>query len=486
MRLQVHDIRLTDHDVWRSAREAIPVQPGVLVELTAGGRSGFGEASAFMTDRYDSSLDALHAALRRAAPLLRELPADDPEGTYSVLAPVLAGSPFALAALDVAAHDLAARLAAVPLWQRLGAAEPAALRSSFSIGLDEPAVMVRKLKERPDWPVYKVKLARPGDLHILEALREHTDAPFFVDGNCGWEPAATRSALGAMADLGVTLLEQPFPRAMWTEARALKDTSPIPVYADESITGPQDLDACAEAFHGVNLKLMKAGGITPALRMLRAARAAGLGTMLGCMPESSAGVSATAQLGCFVDHLDADSIALLAVDTGAGVVLDDKGGITLPDTPGTGFRPLFRGPAFTVRPATADEARGYGTALSVFRDGTELATVLIRRRPLPGRVPSDAFRQLVGPDGPAAEAAGPEELRALMRGAITRAVADGADTVWLRTGHTGVRQACRAAGFRLLDEVPGGSARGDIPDDDTRADDGTPSSLLVWKADRSA
>ena len=96
------------------------------------------------------------------------------------------------------------------------------------------------------------------------------------------------------------------------------------------------------------------------------------------------------------------------------------------------------------------------------------------------------LRQLVGPDGPAAEAAGPEELRALMRGAITRAVADGADTVWLRTGHTGVRQACRAAGFRLLDEVPGGSARGDIPGDDTRADDGSPSSLLVWKADRSA
>ncbi|MGW0290966.1 dipeptide epimerase [Streptomyces tuirus] len=486
MRLQVHEIRLTDHDVWRSAREAIPVQPGVLVELTAGGRSGFGEASAFMTDRYNSSLDALHAALRRAAPTLRELPADDPEGAFSVLAPLLSGSPFALAALDVAAHDLAARLAGVPLWRRLGAAEPGALRSSYSIGLDEPAVMVRKLLEKPAWPAYKVKLAAPGDLHILKALREHTDAPFFVDGNCGWEPAATHAALGAMAELGVTLLEQPFPRDMWTEAKALKDISPIPVYADESITGPEDLEACAEAFHGVNLKLMKAGGITPALRMLRAARAAGLGTMLGCMPESSAGVSATAHLGPFVDHLDADSIALLAVDTGVGVLLDDKGGITLPAAPGTGFEPAFHGPAFTIRPATVGQVGRDGEELSAHRDGTALASVRIRRRPLPGRAPSDTVRQLDGPDGPAADAADPEELVALIRGAITRAVADGADTVWLRTGHSGVRQACRTAGLGPLGDSPGRGGHGDIPGDDTLTDDGDPSSFMVWKANRSA
>ncbi|MET7381426.1 dipeptide epimerase [Streptomyces sp. NPDC005526] len=486
MRLRVHEIRLTDHDVWRSAREVIPEQRGVLVELTAGGRSGFGEASAFMTDRYNSSLDALHTALRLAAGTLRELPADDPEGAWSELAPLLADSPFALAALDVAAHDLAARLAGVPLWQRLGAAEPGPLHSSYSIGLDEPAVMVRKLLERPGWPAYKVKLAGPGDLHILEALREHTDAPFFVDGNCGWEPAATATALDAMAELGVTLLEQPFPRESWAAARALKEISPIPVYADESITGPQDLEACAEAFHGVNLKLMKAGGITPVLRMLGAARAAGLGTMLGCMPESSAGVSATAHLGPLVDHLDADSIALLAVDTGVGVLLDDEGGITLPAAPGTGFEPLFRGPAFTIRPTPDGQVGWDGAGLSAHRDGTALASVRLRPRPLPGRVPSDTVRQLDGPDGPGAEAAGPEELVALVRGAITSAVAEGADTVWLRTGHTGVRQACRAAGFRPLDDTPGRSGHGDIPGDDTLTDDGDPSSLMVWKANRSA
>lgn len=481
MRLQVHEIRLTDHDVWRSAREAIPVQPGVLVELSAEGRSGFGEASAFMTDRYNSSLDALHAAVRSVAGVLRELPADDPEGTWSVLAPLLAGSPFALAALDVAAHDLAARLAGVPLWRRLGAAEPGTLRSSYSIGLDEPAVMVRKLLERPGWPAYKVKLAAPGDLHILRELREHTDAPFFVDGNCGWEPAATAAALDAMAELGVTLLEQPFPRESWAAAKTLKALSPIPVYADESITGPHDLEACAEAFHGVNLKLMKAGGITPALRMLRAARAAGLGTMLGCMPESSAGVSATAHLGPFVDHLDADSIALLAVDTGTGVLLDDSGGITLPADPGTGFSPDYRGTAFTVRPTAAGRTGWDGGELSVHREGTALASVRVRRRPLPGLAPADTVHRLEvspGPSGPSAD-----ELRALVRGAVTRAVAEGADTVWLRTGHDGVREACAAAGFHALTAPTApaeGTGDGPLPDGDG------PSSLMVWKANPPA
>ncbi|MFG3041541.1 dipeptide epimerase [Streptomyces sp. NPDC048330] len=495
MRLHVHEIRLTDHDVWRSAREAIPVQHGVLVELTSGGRSGFGEASAFMTDRYNSSLDALHASLRSVAGVLRELPADDPEGAWSVLAPLLADSPFALAALDVAAHDLAARLAGVPLWRRLGAEAPGELRSSYSIGLDEPDVMVRKLLERPGWPAYKVKLAAPGDLHVLKALREHTDAPFFVDGNCGWEPVATAAALGAMAELGVTLLEQPFPRESWAAAKALKEISPIPVYADESITGPHDLDACAEAFDGVNLKLMKAGGITPALGMLRAARDAGLGTMLGCMPESSAGVSATAHLGPFVDHLDADSIALLAVDTGTGILLDDAGRITLPATPGTGFVPEYQGPAFTVRPAAAGQGARDGDELSVHRDGAAVSSVRILRRPLPGQAPADTVRRLDLLPAPSVGPATAEETAALVRGAVTHAVADGADTVWLRTAHDGDRDACRAAGFHALPATAGdggdGSAAGSgldghRPGDGTLPHGHRPSSLMLWKANRPA
>lgn len=459
MKLDVHEIRLTDHDIWRSAREAIPEQPGLLIELTAAGVSGFGEASAFMTGRYNSALAAMHDDLRRVAGTLRTLPADDPEGSWAVLAPLLAGSPFTLAALDVAAHDLAARLAGIPLWKHLGADAPGALHSSYSIGLDEPAVMVRKLLERPGWPAYKVKLAAPGDLHILRALRDHTDAPFYVDGNCGWNLPGTLAALDAMAALGVELLEQPFPREHWDDARTLKEASPIPVFADESITGPDDLDACTDAFDGVNLKLMKAGGITPALRMVRRARAAGLGTMLGCMPESSAGVSATVHLGPYVDHLDADSIALLAVDTGVGVLLDDHGRITLPDAPGTGFVPDFTSPAFTVRPTAAELPDRDGGQLFAYREGTEVASVRVRRRPLPGGAPSEHVRQLA--ELSTAGGASDTELTALLRTAVTRAVAGGARAVWMHA-EPAAPAAARTAGFT--------------------PHDGDTDTLLVWKA----
>ncbi|WP_282685351.1 MULTISPECIES: dipeptide epimerase [unclassified Streptomyces] len=459
MKLYVHEIRLTDHDVWRSAREAIPEQPGLLVELRERGVSGFGEASAFMTDRYRSALPVMHDDLRRVADTVRTLPAEDPEGAWAALAPQLTGAPFLLAALDVAAHDLAARLAGAPLWQHLGGARPEGLRSSYSIGLDTPDVMVRKLRERPGWPAYKVKLAAPGDLHVLRALREHTDAPFFVDGNCGWDLPGTLAALDGLTGLGVELLEQPFPRERWDEARTLKAASPVPVFADESITGPDDLDACAEAFHGVNLKLMKAGGITPALRMLRRAHARGLGTMLGCMPESSAGVSATAHLGPQVDHLDADSIALLAIDTGRGVLLDASGRITLPDAPGTGFVPDFTGPAFTVRPTDADALDQDEARLSVHRDGTAVACARVRRRPLPGTEPVDDVRELAEATQDGATA---EEMTALLRTAVTRAVASGARTVWTRPDDAFL-PALRAAGFAAHDP-----ARTDSP--------------LLWKA----
>lgn len=339
MKVTAHEISLTQRHLWRSTREAIPVQHAVIVEVEQDGMTGFGEASAFMTDQYNSSLEQLHSDLRRVAPLLTELRPDNPFAVWQALAAALPGSPFALAAIDAAVHDLRARLLGVPLWKALGLDQPQGLRSSFSIGLDEPAVMVDKLRERLGWSAYKVKLADPGDLTVLKQLRRHTDAPFYVDGNCGWEPSQLLPALAEMQELGITLIEQPFPRAAWEQARNLKRLSPIPVIADESITSPTDLDACTQAFHGINVKPMKAGGITPSLALLRAARERGLITMLGCMPESAAGVSATAHLGALADHLDVDAVDLLAVDTGHGLTLDSRGRVTLPDRPGSGYLP---------------------------------------------------------------------------------------------------------------------------------------------------
>ncbi|MGX9788240.1 GNAT family N-acetyltransferase [Mycobacterium sp. MMS18-G62] len=355
MKVTAHEISLTQRHLWRSTREAIPVQHALIVEVEQDGLTGFGEASAFMTDHYNSSLEQLHGDLRRIAPLLAKLRPDNPFDVWELLAAELPGSPFALAAIDTAVHDLRARLLDVPLWKALGLDPPQGLRSSFSIGLDKPAVMVRKLRERLGWSAYKVKLADPGDLTVLRRLRRYTDAPFYVDGNCGWELSQIVPALAEMDALGVALIEQPFPRVAWEHARILKGLSPIPVIADESITSPADLDACTEAFHGINVKPMKAGGITPSLALLRAARQRGLITMLGCMPESAAGISATAHLGALADHLDVDAVDLLAVDTGHGLTLDSRGGVTVPDRPGSGYVPDPTALGWRVRPAPAAE-----------------------------------------------------------------------------------------------------------------------------------
>ncbi|MEU1020586.1 dipeptide epimerase, partial [Streptomyces sp. NPDC005904] len=343
MRVTAHEASLTQRHLWRSAREAIPITRTLIVEAEQDGVSGYGEASRFMTDHYNSGLEQMHADLRRTAPLLATLDVCGPDGDADTiwrrLAAELPDSPFVLAALDSSLHDLRARLLGVPLWKSLGLDRPRNLRSSYSIGLDTPEAMAGKLRERPGWCAYKVKLADPGDLSILRELRRQTDAPFLIDGNCGWDPDRLVPALPHLHDLGVRLIEQPYPRAAWDDARSLKEISPVPVIADESITSPADLDACADAFHGINVKPMKAGGLTPALAMLRAARERGLITMLGCMPESAAGVSATAHLGGLVDHLDVDVVDLLAVDTGHGLSLDATGHVALPDRAGSGYLP---------------------------------------------------------------------------------------------------------------------------------------------------
>ncbi|MFD7921899.1 GNAT family N-acetyltransferase [Streptomyces sp. NPDC059740] len=361
MRITAHETSLTQRHLWRSAREAIPVTRTVVLQAEQDGVSGYGEASCFMTDHYNSGLEQLHTDLRRTAPLLAALDLGGPDGgadtVWHRLAAELPASPFVLAALDSALHDLRSRLLGVPLWKSLGLDRPHGLRSSYSIGLDTAEVMVGKLRERPGWCAYKVKLADPGDLGILRRLRRETDAPFLIDGNCGWAPDRLVPALPHLHDLGVRLIEQPYPRAAWEAARALKEISPIPVIADESITSPADLDACAQAFHGINVKPMKAGGLTPALAMLRAARARGLVTMLGCMPESAAGVTATAHLGGLVDHLDVDVVDLLAVDTGHGLGLDATGRVHLPDRPGSGYLPDPAAHGWYVHQVPADRVR---------------------------------------------------------------------------------------------------------------------------------
>jgi L-Ala-D/L-Glu epimerase len=250
------------------------------------------------------------------------------------------------------------------------------------------------------------------------------------------------------------------------------------VIADESITSPADLDACTEAFHGINVKPMKAGGITPSLMLLRAARERGLITMLGCMPESAAGVSGTAHLGALADHLDVDAVDLLAVNTGHGLTLDDRGEITVPDRPGSGYIPDPAALGWRVRPVPAADVRPIRRR--VLRPGQPAELCAYPEDDQPGARHFAALQKgrMVGAasvyhEDPPTDFAIPtlkqgrgwrlrgmatvDEIRgtgagsALLRTALTHAALAGADVVWCNA-RTSVAGFYHKHGFRTLGE----------------------------------
>ncbi len=307
-------------------------QPALLVSLGFGRLQGWGEAPAIAY--YDVSVDAMMESLERARPVIERYSLTDPQRFWHFLHHLLPGQHFLTAALDIAAWDLFAQLRKQPLFAALGLSYSGPVPSDYTIGIDSAETMVAKLKARPS-SVYKVKLARPEDIDLLRRLRAETEAPFRIDLNEGWRYDDALRLLPELRALGVTLIEQPLPKDAWEEMRALKAQSPIPLFADEACAGEKDVARCADAFHGINIKLTKCGGITPALRMMQEARRLGLQVMLGSMNESTIGTAALVHLSGAADHLDADGPLLLAGDHASGLSYDETCRVSL--GPGTGL-----------------------------------------------------------------------------------------------------------------------------------------------------
>jgi L-alanine-DL-glutamate epimerase-like enolase superfamily enzyme len=307
-------------------------QPALLVSLGFGRLRGWGEAPAITY--YNVTVEGMMEALERVRPVIERYSLIDPQRFWHFLHHLLPGQNFLIAALDIAGWDLFAQLRRHPVYAALGLKDPGTRLSDYTIGLDTPETMLAKMAAHPAG-VYKVKLAQPGDIDLLRTLRAATAAPFRVDVNEGWSYDETLRLLPELKALGVTLLEQPLPKAAWEEMAALKAQSPIPLFADESCVVEADVDKCAGSFHGINIKLTKCGGITPALRMLRKAGELGLQTMLGSMNESTIGTSAMVHLSPAADFLDADGPRLLAEDHATGLIYDELGQVTL--SSGTGL-----------------------------------------------------------------------------------------------------------------------------------------------------
>ena len=297
----------------------------VLVELKdADGLIAYGEAAP--SALYGESPDTTGRFLSQVD--VSRLSFDDLAGSMAYLATLTPRQSAATCALNLALLDGAAKRAGQPLHDFLGLGFREGRHvTSFSIGIAAPDTIRRKTAEAAAYPILKLKMGDPRDRENLAALRATApDKPVRVDANEGWrtkEQALTMLEWLA-ADGKIEFVEQPMHRTTRAADLAwLKERSPLPIFADEACHTVKDIPHCAEFYHGVNLKLMKTGGLTMAQETLVAARRAGLKTMLGCMIETSVLISAAAHLAELTDYLDLDGNILTVNDSFQGVTAEN-------------------------------------------------------------------------------------------------------------------------------------------------------------------
>jgi L-Ala-D/L-Glu epimerase len=305
----------------------------VMVKITDDdGVEGWGEAAA--TAFYGETLETVQAALPTYATLL----GDDPFALEAIerrLEDTLPGNAAARVAISAALHDLVGKRLGIPVWKYWGLDRDKAPRSSFTIGIDTPEMIRKKVAEAAQYPVLKIKLGTANDLDILKTIRDATDRELRVDANCGWTPAHAIAMLPVLAEFGVTVLEQPVVAEDLPGLAEIRRHARIPLIADESCVTSSHIPDLVEAVDGINIKLAKCGSLREALRMIAIARAHGMMVMVGCMIESSLGITAAAHFTPLVDFVDLDGAALLRDDPFIGATIP-AGQLTLPDGPGLG------------------------------------------------------------------------------------------------------------------------------------------------------
>lgn len=333
MQLNFHPFNLNLRHTFTIAHDSRDVQPTLIVELHDGyGMSGLGEATS--NKYYGVTIEGMISSLQSIEHILSDYQWGTPEELWQLVHPYLRDNSFAQCALDQAAHDLYAKKQGKKLYDSWGLKPNETILTNYTIGIDSIEKMVAKMKEIP-WPLYKIKLGTEDDLAIVSELRKYTDAVFRVDANCAWDAAKTIGIAPKLKALGVEFIEQPLPAEDLEEMKQVYEKSVLPVIADENCILEEDVATCAGYFHGVNVKLTKCGGLTPALRMLKQARSLGMKTMVGCMTETSVGISAIGHLLPLLDYVDMDGTMLINNDPAAGVTFD-YGQIIFPDRTGTG------------------------------------------------------------------------------------------------------------------------------------------------------
>lgn len=308
--------------------------PCIFVSVSDGNFSGYGEAT--LPPYLDVSQQMIEDYVAKINPeVLKSGSAEQLHNALKRFTPVCYP---ALAAVDMAWHDLIAKKHKMPLYKWLGLSKEFTAKGMFTIGISSEEELIDKLPETEIMPILKIKTSNRNEKKVISLIRKFTDKPVVIDANQSWEPAEDKlELLHWLKAMNVKLVEQPFEKGVIVPEKIFKN-SPVPLIADESFQTLDDLEKITGSYHGINIKLMKCGGAYPALQIIKEARNRNLKIMIGCMSESSCGCSAAAQLISLADWYDLDGPLLIKNDPFDGLMYQN-GKIVISENPGSGIRP---------------------------------------------------------------------------------------------------------------------------------------------------
>jgi len=307
----------------------------VLIKIQYNGFTGYGEASLppYLLETQNSVIDFIE----KVAPFLKSLKdLDNLPSIIDELNVIVPNNTAAKAAIDMALHDISGKLQLLPCWKMFACRKEDAPFSTYTLGIDSKEVMEQKITEGDLFPYYKVKLDGENDEKIINIIRNKTNKPIAVDINQGWKDKyEALEKINWLKDKNVLFVEQPLPKNNWDDAYWLYEKSTLPIFADEAMQQLSDLEKVKSCYHGINIKLMKCGGLNEARKIISLAKQNNLKILMGCMTETSCAISAAAQLSPLVNYADLDGAQLIKNDFFDGITFLN-GKILLYDLPGIG------------------------------------------------------------------------------------------------------------------------------------------------------
>ena len=337
LEFKIRELKLTH--TWTISRNSATVKHNVFVKYAHDGVFGIGEAAPNI--RYNETAESTVALIEKAMPVVEQYSPWHFVDLGYAIQNLGEEQTAAKCAIDIAIIDWMSKSLDIPVYQYLGLDKDKTPLTSYSIGIDTPEIMQQKIREAENYPILKIKLGTDHDEKIMKAVRDVSDKTLRVDANEGWKTKEEALAkIQWLEKMNVEFVEQPLPSNMLEETKWVRDRVKIPIIADEAVKSAADIPKLAAAYDGINIKLMKSGGIQEALRMIWMARSLRMKVMLGCMIESSCAIAAAAHISPLVDYADLDGNLLISNDPFKAVIVKN-GQMILPDKPGLGLEGDF-------------------------------------------------------------------------------------------------------------------------------------------------